>query len=690
MLILKNIKILFIIHLTYVSLTMKIYSDEGMWTPDNLPLLYLKEKYNFTPPAKLLKKIQLSSVRFNDGGSGAFVSQKGLVLTNHHVAMGQLQKISNKKNDYVKNGFLAKSPKEELKCPDLELNILLETENVTQKIKEYLLPYLKSSELELKRKEIISKIEKDSYEKTGYRSDVVELYHGGEFWLYKYLRYTDIRLVHAPELQAAAFGGDGDNFQYPRYALDYAFFRVYQNNKPIESKNFLQWNSNGAKENELLFVSGHPGSTDRQKTLSEILFLKDHSFPEYLKILNEKIHSMREYSKRGKEEERRAKGSILGMENSIKALEGEYNALKDEKTIEIIKKNEDALQQIVNNSIDLKNEYGEIWNHIKSVQDKMIERKKEMYYQNFSGQLPSLALSLVRYQIELEKPNEKRYEEFRDSSLESIRFKLLTSAPVYKDKEIVSLSKSLELSLKELGKENEYIKLALGDRDPKSIATEIIENTKLDSSEFRQSLLQNPKLIQNSNDPLLLWIIKLEPLLRKNRDWIEKEIENVMTVEGGKLAELRFKVYGRNTYPDATFTLRLSIGTTKQYEIDGWKVPPFTTFSGLYERAYGFNNKSDYKLSEKISKSINNINSNSKLNFCTTHDITGGNSGSPVINTKGEIVGLIFDGNAYSHTLSYIYTDEKARAISVHTEGIEEALRSIYSASYLIKELKAK
>lgn len=684
----KVIKILSI--LVGITMNSQLFSDEGMWTLDNLPLEMIKTKYKFTPKKSFLNNIQLSAVRFNDGGSGAFVSQEGLVLTNHHVAMGQLQKISKKTNDYVKNGFLALNKSQELKCPDLELNILIGMENVTEIVKSFTETSKNPEEMEAKRKEITSKIENDSYSKTGLRSDVVELYNGGEFWLYKYKRYTDIRLVHSPELQAASFGGDTDNFQYPRYALDYAFFRVYEDNKPIQSKNYLRWNPDGPDQGEILFVAGHPGSTDRQKTVSELIFLRDHSFPEYLKILGEKISAMREYAARGKEEKRRAMGSILGMENAIKAIHGEFDSLKDPGVIDKIRERESELKKLVSQDKILQEKYGDIWDNISAVQGKMVEKKKEMYYQKFSGHLPSLALSFIEYYLELKKPNEERYEEYRDSSLESMRLRMLTSAPVYKDKDIVTFTKSLELSQRELGLENEYIQLALGKRNARELSENLISKTSLDSLEFRKSLLKDPEQIMNSNDPLLNWVRNLEPLIRKNRRWVEKEVENILTTEGGRLAELRFKIFGRTTYPDATFTLRVSVGTVKPYQIDGWSVPAYTTFHGLYERALGFGEKNDYSISEQITKNKEKINSSSKINFCSTHDITGGNSGSPVINKKGEIVGLIFDGNAYSHSLSYTYSDEKARAISVHIGGIEELLAKVYKANHLIKELKTK
>lgn len=676
-----------------LTLNSNLFSDEGMWTLDNLPREILEEKYNFKFKDKWLKNAQLASVRFNDGGSGAFVSSKGLVLTNHHVAMEQLQKMSTKNSDYVKDGFFAKSYNEEIKCPDLELNILISMENVTKQIVDATLIAETDKKKNENRKEEIAKIEKISSDTTGFRSDVVELYNGGEYWLYRYKKYTDVRLVTAPELQAASFGGDPDNFNYPRFALDFAFFRVYENDKPIESKNYFIWSKEGAKENELVFVFGHPGSTERRKTMSQIFYQKDYSLPEYIKILKFKLNFFREYSNKGKEEKRRAKDYILGMENSLKAVEGELNGLKGNSIISALEKRENDLKTFVNKNSELKIELGDVWDRIDSVQKKLIARQKELYYRNTSNsKLVNIAIKLVRYASEIKKPNEKRYEEYRDSNLESLNHVLLSPAPIYLDTEEMILKNSLHLSLENLGKKDKFVKLALAKEDPDKLAKFLITKTKLQSIKLRKKLLTGGlAAIKKSKDPLIKWALKIDPILRKDRDWYDDEIESVEAIEGNKLSSLNFKAYGKSTYPDATFTLRMSYGIVNGFTDDSTiKIPFKTTFNGLFDRAASFDFKEPFSLSAKIQTAMPNINMNKPLNFISTNDITGGNSGSPVINSKGEYVGLIFDGNSYSHVLNYAYTDDKARAVSVHSEGIIEALKSIYKMDALVEEILEK
>jgi hypothetical protein len=676
--------------ITSIMVGSSLQSDEGMWTLDNLPKKNLEEKYNFKFSDKWLKNAQLASVRFNDGGSGAFVSPKGLVLTNHHVAMGQLQKMSTKKADYVKEGFFTKELKEEKKCPDLELNILVSMEDVTKKVVNASTNENTDKVKNEKRKEEIAKIEKASSDKTGLRSDVVELYDGGEYWLYRYKKYTDVRLVMAPELQAASFGGDPDNFNYPRFALDFAFFRVYENDKPIDSKNYFKWSKNGAKEDELVFVFGHPGSTERQKTMSQISFQKDYSFPEYVKLLKYKLNLFRKYGEKGKEEKRRAKDYILGMENSLKAIEGELNGLKDKKILAAMQEREDKLQKLVIENPELKKDFGDVWNRIDSIQKKMISRHKEFYYRSASNaKLVGIAIKLVRYASEIQKPNEKRYEEYRDSNLESLKFRLLSPAPIYADIEEMMIENSLHLAVENLGREDEFVKLALADKSPKYLAKALLTKTKLmDVSQRKELLSGGLEAIHKSKDPLILWALQIDPILRKDRDWYDDEIESVQAIEGNKLSQLKFKAYGKSTYPDATFTLRMSYGTVKGFTDDSTIHIPFkTTYYGLFDRAESFDNKDPFTLATKIAENKSVINMSKPLNFITTNDITGGNSGSPVINRKGEYVGLIFDGNSYSHVLSYAYTDDKARAVSVHSEGIIEALRSVYKMEKLVREI---
>jgi hypothetical protein len=666
-----------------------ILADEGMWTPDNLPLEKIKLAYKFTPSQNLLRKIQLASVRFNDGGSGSFVSQGGLLLTNHHVALGQLQKLSTPKRDIVQNGYYAKALKEELPCPDLEINILVKTQDVTKKVQAAISGLTDLGEIKRAREKAISQMEKKEFEKTGLRADVVTLYHGGEYWLYTYKKLTDIRLVFAPEYALAAFGGDPDNFQFPRYVLDFTFFRAYENGKPYTPEAFLVWNSQGLKDGELSFVSGHPGSTDRHKTLSQLRTYKETSFPETLKIIRTKLKALREYSLKGKEQERRAKNSILGMENGLKAIEGEYIGLQDPKIFQIMEEKETELKKLCKEDPKLFQEYGETWTKIEKIQEEYKSKRKQITYRRLGGKLSGYALGIVRYGIEMKKSNEERYKEFRDSSLDSWKHSFLSKAPIYLDLEELHLTLQLEMAVQELGSEDEFVQKALGNKAPKEVAKHLIKNTQLSDPNFRKKILESGlDFINSSKDPLIVWVRNIEPIFRQERDWYENQMETPLKIESGKISRLKFALYGKSQYPDATFTLRLSYGTQMGYEVDGWKIPATTSYYGLLERSKAFAFQEPFSITPSLEKSLKKLNYSARLNFVTTHDITGGNSGSPVINKKGELVGLIFDGNSYSHVLNYLYTSEKARAISVATEGMEEALRTIYSAKRVLKELK--
>jgi hypothetical protein len=664
-------------------------SDEGMWTFDNIPIDTIQKKYGFKIDSKFLDKLRLSSVRFNDGGSGSFVSEDGLAITNHHVAIGQLQKLSTKTNDLVKNGFYAKSKTEELKCSDLELNILVEFENVSESVFSVLLE-TDSEKVKLKKmKEQIAKIEKESQEKTGYRSDVVELYNGGEYWLYKFKKYTDIRLVMSPESQLASFGGDTDNFNYPRFALDFTFFRVYENNKPIKVKNFLKWTKKSVKENELVFVSGHPGSTDRERTLSELIYDKDFIFPETIRNIESKLEKFKEFSKKGKEEARQANEIISGLENSHKALKGEWEGLKNPEILQKIKSKEDSLKEKINSNDSLKKEFANAFEKIENAQNKLIIRFKKFYYTSIgSSKLLNYALKIVRYSIEKDKPNEKRYEEYRDSSIDSLKLKLFSKAPIYNEVEKIHFKFTLENISEQLDKNDPFRKNAL-EEEIDSQVERLIDDSKISDMDFRKNLFNlSYEELKKVDDPLLQYIIKLEPYLREERDWYESNIESVMTVQGKKINDIKFKLYGKTVYPDATFTLRLSYGKIKGYlDTNQISVPFRTTYYGLFDRAHSFSLKEEFSLTKKIISAQNKINLSTQLNFISTNDITGGNSGSPVVNSKLEFVGIIFDGNSHSHILNYFYEDEFSRAVSVDAMGIIEALDKIYQTKPLLKEL---
>ncbi len=661
-------------------------ADEGMWTFHNIPSDILRSKYDIQLTDQWLENAKLSSVRFNDGGSGSLVSKNGLVITNHHVAMTQLQKLSSKKNDFVKNGFLSKNKESEIQCPDLEVNILINYENMSERIFKSVENIKSIEEKQKKIKEEIATIEKESTEKTGLRSNIIEFYEGAEYWIYRYKKYTDIRLVMAPELSAAAFGGDSDNFNFPRYALDFAFFRIYENKKPIKNKNFFPFAKKSVIENDLVFVTGHPGSTDRQKTLSQILFDRDYAFPIYLRNLNHKLQALKNFSKQGKEEERQAKDMILGIENSLKAIQGELDSFQDKKIFnELVKK-----ESILRNQILLENKNNDFFEKIENAQNKLILRSKEYFFRSLgSSRLVNLAFKIYRLKQESLKPNEKRYEEFRDSNLESLTFKLQSKAPIYKELEKLNLKTSLELSSLNLDSKDEFILTAFDNQSIEELAENLIENTKIDENEFRESLLKlSFEELQNVEDPLLKWIAKLEPMLRTERDFYENQVESVFLEEGKKISEQKFKIYGKLIYPDATFTLRLSYGTVKNYiDSNSMVIPYKTSFHGLFERNNSFKNENDFALPKSFFKNKKEMNLDSPLNFVSTNDIVGGNSGSPVLNRKGEFVGIIFDGNYHSHVWNYFYTAERGRSISVDVLAIKEVLKKVYKTKNLLDEL---
>ena len=663
-------------------------ADEGMWTFDNPPVKQLREKYNFTPTQQWLDHLRLSCVRLNDGGSGSFVSPHGLLLTNHHVARGQLQKNSSAEHDYIRDGFFAATPDQEMKSQDLEVNVLASYENVTDRVNAATKGAKDTEEEFAKRKAVIAEIQKESTEKTGFRSDVVTLYRGGEYWLYRYKKYTDVRLVFAPEQQAAFYGGDPDNFTYPRYDLDMALYRVYENGKPIDSKHYLKWNPQGAGDGELVFVSGHPGSTQRSDTYSYLVFDRDMVTPIIIRVLKRRIATLRDYSARGPEQTRQAASQIFGLENSLKVFIGRLEGLQDKNLMEKKRKEEEEFRAKVDANPEWKKEYGKAWDGIAEAIEKAKPRVKEQFFRSADSQLAGLAVTLVTYVTEIKKPDGERLEGFHDSQLESMKLRLFSPAPIYPEMEIARMTSALEADVQELGPNDAWIKAVLDGRMPKDAATEMISGTKMGDAAFRKSLAEGGQVaVDASTDPLIAMARRIDPIRREQIQWFEKNVQSVEERAGEELGKARFAVYGKNTYPDATFTLRLSYGQVMGYPMNGTKAPYKTTMYGLYDRAASFDYKVPFDLPKRYVEGREKLDLSTPFNFVTTNDIIGGNSGSPVVNRNGDIVGLIFDGNIQSLVGDFVYDSYENRAVAVHTAAMTEALKKLYGAQKLVDEL---
>ncbi|MFN4258385.1 MAG: S46 family peptidase [Gemmataceae bacterium] len=667
-------------------------ADEGMWLFNNPPLPYLEKKYGFKPSPKWLEHVQKSSVRFNNGGSGSFVSADGLVMTNHHVGSDCLHKLSDEKHDYYRDGFHAKTYSEEKQCHDLELNVLISMEDVTARVNAAVKPNLTPEQAAAARRAVIADIEKESTDQTGLRSDVVTLYQGGQYHLYRYQKYTDVRLVFAPEQAIAFFGGDPDNFEYPRYCLDVAFFRVYENGKPAQVEQYLKWSKKGAEDGELVFVSGHPGRTSRLDTVARLAYLRDHGFPYLLQRLYRWEVVLNAWSNRSEENARKAKDFLFSVQNSRKARLGGQAGLMDPELMARKIAHEQKLRQAVASNPELKDALS-AWDRIAQAEHVYRDHIRDLTVlergAGFNSTLFGIARHLVRAADERAKPNAERLPEYRDTSLPSLEQQLFSEEPLYDDFEIVKLADSLTWLAEQLGYEAELVRKVLAGKSPRARAAELIQGTKLKDVAERKRLYEGGrKALAASTDPMILLAQLVDPASRAVRKKVETEVDEVERQAYAQIAKAKYAVEGASTYPDATFTLRLAFGIVKGYEEDGKHVPFETTFAGLYERAKEHHDRPPFELPKLWLERKGQLDLQTPFNFVCTADIIGGNSGSPVINKDAEVVGLIFDGNIHSLVLDFMYTDTQARAVSVHSRGIIEALSKVYQADELVREIQ--
>ncbi len=679
--------------LASILLVLPIFADEGMWLFNKPPKDLIQKKYGFTVTPEFMDHLRLASISFG-GASGSFISPDGLVLTNHHVGQGAVQNLSTKDRDLMKTGFYAPTRAEELKVPGMELRVLQGIEDVTDRVLGAEKPGMTPVEAADARGKVIAALEKETTEKAGLRGVVVTLYSGGMYHLYKYKLFNDVRLVFAPEYLIAFFGGDKDNFTYPRYDLDITLFRIYENGQPYKSADYIKWSTAGIKEGDLLFCSGHPGSTGRLLTYAQLEFLRDTSYPFTIANFKRRQAYMREYSKLGEEQARVALRNLFGIENSLKATIGYQSGLLDKSLMDKKLKEEQALRAAVAKNPDLEKQYGGAWDEIASAEKAyaafykpytFFERANGFYTTYFA-----IARNIVRLAMEKPKPNTERLREYRDAGLPSVERGILSPAPIYDEFETLKLSDSLAQLQQELGDWQET-KWILGGRSPQDVAKELVAGTKIKDVGFRKALVAGGlDAVYQSQDPMIKLALLVDPVSRGLRARYEKEVDAVETKNGTRIAQVMFKLEGTSIPPDATGTLRLSFGVAKSYVENGEKIPYQTTFAGLYTISQKAANKDPYELPESFLKKKSAINLSTPLNFVATVDSIGGNSGSPLVNRKGEFVGVLFDGNIQSLPTRFVYEDKISRSVMVSGQGIIEALLKVYDAKPLVDEILGK
>ena len=682
--------------LTLTVLSAVLLADEGMWTIDNFPRAAVLQKYNVQIGDDWLQRLQQSIVRLETGCTGSFVSADGLILTNHHCAQSCLAENSTAARDLVANGYVAPDRAEEVRCQNEAISVLMATENVTAQVQKALAD-VAPAEAARARNAVLTKLETACEEQSKssgapLKCESVTLYQGGQSWLYKYRRYDDVRLAFAPEQAVAAFGGDPDNFQFPRWCLDMSLLRVYENGKPAATPSHLPVNWAGAKEKEPVFVAGHPGTTQRLLTVAQLKTERDLVLPFWLLRFSELRGRLIQYSKTSAEAARTAKDFLDTIENSHKVRRMQLFSLLDDRMMEQKAADEQKLRAAVAADAVLSKTAGSAWDDIARAQATL----RDIYIPyiwvesgaGFNSDLFFIARSLVRAADERAKPNADRLREFTDARLPALEQSLASETPIYPGLEQVRLSFSLERMREYLGPDHPIIKAALGTSSPDQRAKALIGGSTLADPKIRVALFKGgAKAIAASTDPMIQLARAIDAEARALRKVFETQVDGPVQRGQQAIAEARFKVFGESLYPDATFTLRVSYGAVEGWSEAGEPVDPFTRLSRMYERTTGV---APFALPKRWLDARSRLDLTARANFVTTNDIVGGNSGSPVVNAAGEIVGLIFDGNIHSISGSYWFDAAKNRAIAVHPDFMRVALQQIYPSKALAAELRMK
>lgn len=680
------------ITLAFATITPAL-AAEGMWTLDNLPKAGMQSEFGFTPDEAWVQNVMRSSVRLAGGCSGSFISKDGLVLTNHHCIVGCVGDLSTENEDLMRDGFLAAERSQERQCPNFELNRLESISDVSGRVREAT-QGLSGKEFADAKRATQSAIEAECVgeDSAKRRCDVVDLYQGGVQHLYQYTRFQDVRLAFAPEFAAGFFGGDPDNFNFPRYNLDMGLLRAYVDGKPAELDNFFPLNPNGATEGELVMITGHPGSTQRALTVAQLEALRDRTLISRLLSMAEMRGVLLQFGALGAEQTRQAQNDLFGVENGFKALRGRLTALNDAGVFAAKRAAEAELRAFVAADPELAESVGDPWAEIAQATRTFAEFETEYGFveggRGFSTDYFGVARTLVRGAAERAKPNAERLREFAEASLPRVEQGLFAEQPIYPGFEKVKLGWSLAKLREELGADHPLVRQVLGSQSPQQLADRLVDGTTLEDVAVRRALWEGgADAIAKSEDPMIVLARNIDPLARELRARYEREVQAVLQKNAELIARARFAKDGTGVYPDATFSLRLSYGAVLGWEHNGATVPAMTQIRGLYERATG---AEPYKLAPSWERARDALNLDLPMNFVSTNDIIGGNSGSPVINAKAEVVGLVFDGNIHSLGGAYWYDPRLNRAVSVHAGTMIEALRKVYRADHLADEILAR
>lgn len=677
---------------TFLSFAATIFADEGMWPLNHLPREQLESKYSFDPSDAWVDHVRRSCVRVGAGGSASFVSPDGLLMTNHHVASDYISDLSDESHDYMKNGFYAAKREDELKIPGAELDVLMSIEPVTDKVNARVTPGMSPADAQAARKKAKAEIEKEAKERTGLTPEIVELYHGARFDLYLYKRYTDVRLVFAPEAAIAFFGGDLENFEYPRYNLDITFLRAYEDGQPAKTPDYLKWSASGPKEGEMTLIAGHPGRTQRLFTVEHLTFLRDVHVPLILSAYNQREVALNQFCGRSPEHKRIGTDDLFGIQNGRKAYNGIMEGLIDRQLMGTKEASQEALVTFINADPARKKKYGTAHSDLA----KALEEYRTYYPEYFllANRRASLcrqfsiAIKLVQSAEERKKADGERLEEYRDANLPSLELDLFSEAPIYDTLEQFRLADGMIRMARVLGGGHRAVKIALGGIDAQGRAAAILAGSKLKDVAYRKSLYEGGSTaIAESDDTMIRFARELDPIIREIRKRYEDGYESAETEVYAKIAQALFDMHGDKVYPDATFTLRLSIGTVSGYEEPGRKVQAMTTLRGLYKLSTQKENQPPYQLPARWVDRKDKLDLSAPFNFVCTNDIIGGNSGSPIFNRNAELVGIVFDGNIYSLVWDFQFDQKRARAVGVHSRAIIETLRKIYEADALVKEI---